>query len=234
VGLLAVDERTCYGPGDEGRNADDVRMAAPPFLDRRDAGDALAEALRGVIQPPAAVLGIPRGGVVVAARVASRLGLPLGVVVTKKLGAPGNPELGIGAVAPGVRVLEQDVLTALSVSDRWLARESARVDAEVARRADAYGAVIDVHGSTAAVVDDGVATGSTARAAGIWARQAGATHVVLGVPVAPVGVERRVADAFDDVVAVLTPSDLRAVGQYYADFGQVGDDEVRDLLKTAG
>src|SRR5262245_35828283 len=173
-------------------------MAAPPFNDRRDAGDRLADALRGAIEPPAAVLGIPRGGVVVAERVAARLGLPLGVVVTKKLGAPGNPELGIGAVAPGVRVLEPDVLAALSVRDRWLARESARVDAEVARRAATYGAAIDVHGMTAVVVDDGVATGSTARAAGLWARHAGARRVVLAVPVAPAGVERRVADAFDD------------------------------------
>jgi putative phosphoribosyl transferase len=205
-------------------------VAVPPFLDRRDAGDALADVLRDVVEPPAAVLGIPRGGVVVAARVAARLGLPLGVVVTKKLGAPGNPELGIGAVAPGVRVLEPDVLEALAVGDRWLARESARVEAEVARRAEAYGGTIDVRGLAAVIVDDGVATGSTARAAGVWARRAGARRVVLGVPVAPRGVERRVADAFDDVVAVRTPSDLRAVGQYYTDFEQVGDAEVLALL----
>jgi putative phosphoribosyl transferase len=207
-------------------------MAGPPFVDRADAGDALAGALRGVIEPPAAVLGIPRGGVVVAARVAALLALPLGVVVTKKLGAPGNPELGIGAVAPGVRVLEPDVLAALSVGDRWLARETARVDAEVARRTEAYGAALDVRGLTAVVVDDGVATGSTARAAGLWARRAGAGRVVLAVPVAPLGVERRVADAFDDVIAVFTPGDLRAVGQYYADFGQVSDAEVRGLLRA--
>jgi putative phosphoribosyl transferase len=207
-------------------------MEGPPFLDRRDAGIALAGALRGLIAPPAAVLGIPRGGVVVAARVASQLELPLGVVVTKKLGAPGNPELGIGAVAPGVRVLEQDVLAALSVGDRWLARETARVDAEVARRTEAYGAGLDVRGLTAVVVDDGVATGSTARAAGLWARRAGAVRVVLAVPVAPLGVERRVGDAFDRVIAVFTPGDLRAVGQYYADFGQVGDAEVRELLRA--
>jgi len=208
-------------------------MAAPPFLDRRDAGDRLADALRDVVQPPAAVLGIPRGGVVVAARVAASLGLPLGVVVTKKLGAPGNPELGIGAVAPGVRVLDRDMLVTLAVSERWLDRESARVEAEVERRAAAYGTTVDVRGSTAVVVDDGVATGSTARAAGLWARRAGATQVVLGVPVAPIGVERRVADAFDEVIAVHQPPDLRAVGLCYAGFDQVGDDEVRALLRTA-
>jgi putative phosphoribosyl transferase len=207
-------------------------MAAPPFLDRRDAGDRLADALRDVVEPPSAVLGIPRGGVVVAARVAASLGLPLGVVVTKKLGAPGNPELGIGAVAPGVRVLDGDLLATLAVSERWLERESARVQKEVERRAAAYGATVDVRGSTAVVVDDGVATGSTARAAGLWARRAGAIQVVLGVPVAPIGVERRVADAFDEVIAVHQPPDLRAVGLCYAGFDQVGDDEVRALLRT--
>ena len=209
-------------------------MTTPPFLDRRDAGNALAAMLRGAIDEPAAVLGIPRGGVVVAARVATHLGLPLGVVVTKKLGAPGNPELGIGAVAPGVRVLEPDVLAALSVSERWLTREVARVDQEIARRTEAYGAAIEVRGLTAIVVDDGVATGSTARAAGLWARGAGASRVMLAVPVAPIGVEHRVDDAFDDVVAVRTPSDLRAVGQYYADFEQVDDAEVKALLRAGG
>jgi len=208
-------------------------MSAPRFRDRADAGDQLAEALRGALEGPAVVLGIPRGGVVVAARVASRLGLPLGVVVTKKLGAPGNPELGIGALAPGVRVLEPGVIAALGVSRGWLDRESARVDAEIDRRAEAYGAVQDVRGRVAVVVDDGVATGSTARAAGLWAKRSGALRAVLGVPVAPEGVEERVADAFDQVVAVATLRGLRAVGQCYADFDQVADDEVRSLLREA-
>ena len=103
------------------------------FNDRRDAGGRLAPAVRERVSPPAAILGIPRGGVVVAAEVAAALGWPLGVVVTKKLGAPGNPELGIGAVAPGVRVLEPDVIAAVGVSDEWLAAETARADAEVRR-----------------------------------------------------------------------------------------------------
>src|SRR5262245_15778309 len=101
-------------------------MAAPMFRDRDDAGDRLADVLRGTVEGRAVVLGIPRGGVVVAARVASRLGLPLGVVVTKKLGAPGNPELGIGAMAPGVRVLEPDVIAGLGISPRWIDREALR------------------------------------------------------------------------------------------------------------
>jgi putative phosphoribosyl transferase len=200
------------------------------FRDRRDAGTQLAELVRSAVSPPAVVLGIPRGGMVVAAHVASLLRWPLGIVVTKKLGAPGNPELGIGAVAHGVRVLERDVIDALGISQAWIEQESVRVEAEVDRRAAAFPGDVAIAGRTAVVVDDGVATGSTARAAGRWARQAGASRVVLAVPVAPRGVEARVGDAFDAVVAVETPAGFRAVGQFYEDFDQVSDDEVRAIL----
>ena len=202
------------------------------FRDRRDAGTQLADIVAAAVSPPAVVLGIPRGGVIVAAHVASVLGWPLGIVVTKKLGAPGNPELGIGAVAPGVRVLEPDVIVALGIGRGWIDRESARVEAEVQRRAAAFPGRIVLDGGTAVIVDDGVATGSTARAAGVWARRAGAARVVLAVPVAPRGVEQRVGDAFDAVVAVATPAGFRAVGQYYDDFDQVSDDEVRAVLEA--
>lgn len=204
------------------------------FRDRRDAGERLADVLADTITPPAIVLGIPRGGVIVAAHTASRLGWPLGVVVTKKLGAPRNPELGIGAVAPGVRVLETDVIRALGIGAGWIEGESARVEDEVRRRMAAFAASTQVGGRTAIVVDDGVATGSTARAAGLWARDEGASRVVLAVPVAPRGVEVRVADAFDDVIAVATPAGFRAVGQYYDDFEQITDDEVRAVLGSVG
>jgi putative phosphoribosyl transferase len=204
----------------------------PMFRDRRDAGAQLAEALSAAVEPPAVVLGIPRGGMIVAAEVATALSWPLGIVVTKKLGAPGNPELGIGAVAPGVRVLEPDVIHALGIGRAWIDDESVRVDAEVRRRAAAYPGEVVLEGRTAVIVDDGVATGSTARAAGVWARSAGASRVVLAVPVAPRGVERRVGDAFDEVVTVITPAGFRAVGQYYDDFDQVSDDEVRAVLET--
>lgn len=203
------------------------------FRDRRDAGEQLAEILVGAVTPPAVVLGIPRGGVVVAAHVAARLAWPLGIVVTKKLGAPGNPELGIGAVAPGVRVLEPDVIQALGIGPAWIQQESARAQAEVQRRTAAFPDGVEVEGRTAVVVDDGVATGSTARAAGVWARSSGAGRVILAVPVAPRGVEQRVGDAFDDVVSVETPAGFRAVGQFYDDFEQVSDDEVRAVLEAA-
>jgi putative phosphoribosyl transferase len=216
-------QRRIMVPTDRGRNV---------FRDRRDAGDRLAEVLADAVTAPAVALGIPRGGVVVAARVADRLGWPLGIVVTKKLGAPGNPELGVGAVASGVRVLELDVIVALGIGQRWIDRESARVEEEVRRRRETFPRAVSVDERTAVVIDDGVATGSTARAAGVWARRAGASRTVLAVPVAPRGVERRVGDAFDDVIAVDTPPGFRAVGQYYDDFEQVTDDEVRAILEA--
>lgn len=202
------------------------------FRDRRDAGRRLAALVGERVRPPAVVLGIPRGGVVVAAAVAEALGWPLGAVATKKLGAPGNPELGVGAVAPGVRVLEADVIAALGVSDAWLEAETARVDQEVRRRAEAFGAPPPLDGSTAVVVDDGVATGGTARAAGRWARAHGAARIVLAVPVGPEDVAQRVGDAFDEILVLETPRQFRAVGLHYDDFEQVSDDEARAALAS--
>jgi putative phosphoribosyl transferase len=205
------------------------------FRDRHDAGRRLAPAIAARVSSPAVVLGIPRGGVVVAAEVAATLHWPLGVVVTKKLGAPGNPELGIGAVAPGVLVVEDDVIAAVGVGEGWLERETARVDAEVRRRATAFPSVItELAGATAVVVDDGVATGGTARAAGLWARSHEAARVVLAVPVGPHDVAARVGDAFDEVVVLESPSGFFAVGAAYEDFDQVDDDEVRAVLEGPG
>jgi len=202
------------------------------FRDRRDAGRRLAPEVAARVSTPAVVLGIPRGGVVVAAEIATALGWPLGVVVTKKLGAPGNPELGIGAVAPGVRVLEDDVIAAVGVGERWLEEETRRVDAEVRRRSAAFPSVVtELAGANAVVVDDGVATGGTARAAGLWARSHHAARVVLAVPVGPHDIEARVGDAFDEVVMLESPPGFHAVGASYEDFAQIQDDEVRRVLQ---
>jgi predicted phosphoribosyltransferase len=203
------------------------------FRDRGDAGRRLAAAIGRRVAPPAVVLGIPRGGVIVAAVVAAELRWPLGVVVTKKLGAPSNPELGIGAVAPGVRVLEEDVIATIGASDAWIAAETARVDAEVSRRAEVFGAVgPPIEGRTAVVVDDGVATGATARAAGMYARAHGAARTVLAVPVGPRDTRARVGDAFDDVVQLEAPRGFFAVGAWYDSFEQVADEEVRAVLEA--
>ena len=213
------------------------------FRDRTDAGDQLGAALvdalpRTVPDGPAAsavVLAIPRGGVIVGGRVAEALGVPLDVVIPRKLGAPGNPELGVGAVAPGVRVIDGSTTRALGVSRDYLDRETARQLEEIERRAVAYRggrAPLDMHGTVAIVVDDGVATGVTAVAALRWARAHGAARVVFAAPVGPAGIEDRLASECDRCIVLVTPRDLRAVGQWYDMFEQTTDDEVRAVLDT--
>ncbi|HVF08114.1 MAG TPA: phosphoribosyltransferase family protein [Actinomycetota bacterium] len=212
-------------------------MAKPElFEDRADAGRRLGAALAGTVEPPAVVLGVARGGVIVGAEVARALGAPLDVVIPRKLGAPGNPELGIGAVAPGVRVVDRGIMRALGVDDAYIEREARRQEAEIDRRTAAYrqgSPPADVRGATAVVVDDGVATGVTAVAALRWARAQGAASVIMAAPVGPAGVERRLAAECDRCVVLLTPRNLRAVGQWYERFDQTTDIEVRDALRAA-
>jgi putative phosphoribosyl transferase len=185
------------------------------------------------VAAPLVVLGVPRGGVVVAAPVARRLDAPLDVVVPRKLRAPGNPELGIGAVAPGVTVLDEDVVARLGIDERYLAREIALEQREVERRTAAYRgdrAPLDLAGRTAVVVDDGVATGGTAIAALRWARDAGGAPVVFAAPVGPAGTAARLGSDADEVVLLETPRSFHAVGEWYASFDQTSDAEVRAVL----
>jgi predicted phosphoribosyltransferase len=199
------------------------------FADRVEAGERLAKALVHHAGTSCVVLAIPRGGVIVGEVVARALGAPLDVVVPRKIGAPGNPELGIGAVAPGVRVLDPSAVTLLGVSEAYLEREIAAQEAEIERRQQAYRDGRSAHpvvGKVAIVVDDGVATGGTAVAALRWARVQGAAHVVLAVPVAPPQTIRRLRAEADEVVALETPEPFFAVGEWYRDFEQTSDDEV--------
>jgi predicted phosphoribosyltransferase len=203
------------------------------FLDRADAGDQLAPLVAAVVEGPVVVLGVPRGGVSVAAAVAKVLDAPLDVVVPKKVGAPGNPELGLGAVAPGVRVLDQGLIERLGVTEAYLEAEIAREEAEVERRAAEYRAArppVDVVGRTAVIVDDGVATGGTALASVAWARAAGASRVIFAAPVAPPEAVERLRTACDDVIVIHAPRAFFAVGEWYEHFGQVTDDEVKQAL----
>ena len=207
------------------------------FRDRIDAGRQLAAALRNRVEGPAVVLGIPRGGVIVGAPVAESLGCSLDVVVTRKLGAPGNPELAIGAVAPGVTVIDERTVAALHVSATYLEGEVAAQQREIERRTDAYRGDRPspaLEGRTAVVVDDGIATGATAVAALRWARANGADRVILAAPVGPTGVERRMAAECDASLILLTPIDLRAVGQWYERFDQVADRDVKAALAERG
>jgi len=203
------------------------------FRDRIDAGDRLAQLMLERVRESALVLGIPRGGVVVAARVAVAIGAPLDVVVPRKLGAPGNPELGIGAVAPGVRVLHADLIARLRVTPEELERESVRQLDEVARRSAVYRggrAEPELGGRAAVVVDDGVATGGTVLAAAAWARDRRAARVVLGVPVLPASILPQLHEAYDEIVCVHASRAFGSVGEWYEDFTQVSDEEVAAVL----
>jgi putative phosphoribosyl transferase len=203
------------------------------FVDRQDAGRQLAEALAGLKGEDVVVLGIPRGGVVVAAEVARAHGWPLDTVIPRKIRAPGNPELGLGAIAPGVRVLDQRMLEMLGVSESYLDREIAEEEREIERRSDAYRRgrpAVDVKDKVAVVVDDGIATGGTATAAVRWARAQGARRVILAVPVAPAEGVRNLSREADEVVCLETPEPFYAVGQWYQEFPQTSDEEVVQIL----
>jgi putative phosphoribosyl transferase len=207
------------------------------FEDRAEAGRALAEALEGFAGQDVVVLAIPRGGVEVAAEISRARGWPLDLVIPRKIGAPGNPELGLGAIAPGVRVLDERMLRALGVTREYLDREVAEQEEEIRRRAGAYRGgrpPTEIRGRVAVVVDDGVATGGTAAAALRWARSQDAARVVLAVPVAPREAVRRLAGECDEVVCLDTPEPFMAVGQWYLSFPQTSDDQVISLLDEAG
>lgn len=209
-----------------------------PFRDRVDAGRRLGERLAVTGEyPDAVVLGLPRGGVVVAAEVARALRAPLDIIVIRKLGVPYQPELAMGAVGEGgVRVLNPDVLAAAQVSEAELAEVERAQRDEVEQRVDRLrrGAPpVPVTGRTVLVVDDGVATGATARAACQVAREHGAARVVLAVPVIAAQAVADLRAVADEVVALEEPMWLGAIGEWYEDFRQTSDAEVIELLHAA-
>lgn len=209
------------------------------FRDRAEAGALLAaevvRRLAGTPQEEVVVLGLPRGGVPVAAAVARALDAPLDVIVVRKLGVPYQPELAMGAIGEnGARVLNEHVLAVAGIRKSDLAEVERRERIELERRARAYRGdrpPIDLAGKTAIVVDDGIATGSTVTAACQIARQRGAARVVVATPVAPPSSTQRLANVADEVIALLTPEDFFAIGEWYVDFSPTSDDEVRQLLQ---
>ncbi|SEC48518.1 Phosphoribosyl transferase domain-containing protein [Streptomyces misionensis] len=205
------------------------------FANRLEAGRRLGRRLEYLRGQDVVVLGLPRGGVPVAAAVAEALDAPLDVCLVRKLGVPYQPELAMGAIGEdGVRVLNPDVLRVTGVSDEELARVEERERRVLAERAGRYrgeGTLASVAGRTAVVVDDGVATGSTARVACRVARARGAARIVLAVPVAPRDFARRLGGDADELVCLETPWDFAAVGQFYDDFAQTEDDEVTACLR---
>jgi putative phosphoribosyl transferase len=203
-----------------------------PFVDRDEAGLRLAAELPALDRP--IVLGLPRGGVPVAAAVARTLGAPLDVFVVRKLGAPGQPELAMGAVASGgVRILNDDVLRRGHVSATVLAEVTARERAAVESRERAYRGnrpPPDLDGRDVVLVDDGLATGATMRAAVAAVRARGPERVVVAVPVAPSATLAAFAQDGLETACVHAPDDFVSVGSWYRDFGQVTDEEVIRLI----
>lgn len=208
------------------------------FRDRTDAGLALAGAARRRIGgDDVVVLGLPRGGVPVAAEVATALGAPLDVFVVRKLGTPGHRELAMGAIASGgIRVMNDDLVRRLLVPPDAVRAVVDEETAELHRREAAYRSgrpPLELAARTAVLVDDGLATGATMLAAVEAVRAAGAHRVVVAVPVgSPEACDRLRAQA-DDLICLHAPVDFGAVGSYYADFAQTSDDEVRRLLAPA-
>ncbi|MGW3043431.1 phosphoribosyltransferase family protein [Kitasatospora sp. NPDC001159] len=214
-----------------------MHVTGTHFTDRTDAGRRLAARLGHLAAPDTVVVALPRGGVPVAAEVAAALGAPLDICVIRKLGVPYQPELGMGAIGEdGVRVLNEQVIRIAGVTDDQLAAVERSERVELERRARAYRGdrpTADLRGRTVIVVDDGIATGSTAKAACRIARARGAARVVLAVPVAPPDWTDRLTEVADELVCVDTPSPFFAIGEFYADFSQTGDEEVLALLAQA-
>lgn len=207
------------------------------FADRVTAGRQLGQALLAGRRPgtrEVVVLGLPRGGVPVAGEVALALGASLDVIIVRKLGAPGHHELAIGALGEdGVRVLNDDVIRAFGLSEVDIERVEERERAELERRTRHLRSRHErrnLRGTTVIIVDDGIATGATARAACLVAREHGASHVTVAMPVAPSGWEEDFVDVADECVALTTPADFMAVGSQYADFSEVTDADVDEIL----
>lgn len=212
------------------------------FQDRAEAGRALAARLMGFAgRGDAVVLGLPRGGAVVGYEVAQALNAPLDVFLVRKLGTPGQPELAMGAIASGgVLVLNPDIVHGLNISDETIAAVAAREQQEIERREREYRGnhpALPLRHQAVILVDDGLATGSTMRAAVTAVRNLDPSSIIVAVPVAAASTcdELRSETEVDHVICLATPEPFRAVGQWYREFPQVSDQEVRELLdRSAG
>ncbi len=213
-------------------------MVELPIADRTEAGRALGEALRGYAgRDDVIVLALPRGGVPVAYEVAVAIRAPLDLMLVRKLGTPGQEELAMGAIASGgARVLNDDVIASLTISEDTINAVAEREQRELERRQRAYRGdhpVPQLEGRCVILVDDGVATGSTLLAAIAAVRQQRPAHIVAAVPVAPADTMERLRREADDVICLATPEPFWAISRWYQEFPQMSDDEVRELLARA-
>jgi len=204
------------------------------FDDRVDSGKRLASALRNFSGKKGIVLAIPRGGVVVGYVIAKTLNLPLDIIIPRKIGAPDNPELAIGAVAEdGTAILDQYLIKYLGVSPEYVIEEAERQKQEIRRRLKLYRQDLsypDLNGFDVIVVDDGIATGSTMKAALASVKNRGAASITVAVPVGPPSTIEELEKMADRVVCLYTPKLFQALGEFYKDFSQTSDEEVIDLL----
>lgn len=209
------------------------------FADRREAGRKLARALREYVDQDPVVLALPRGGVPVAFEVAVELAAPMDLLFVRKIGAPGHPELGLGAIVDGADpqvVMNAAVQRMTQPPEGYVAEQVRRELLEIERRRSAYlgeRQPIPVRDRTVLLIDDGVATGGTVRAALQGLQKARASRIVLGLPVGPPDVVASLAEAADEVVCLVTPEPFWAVGVWYGDFTQTTDAEVVELLARA-
>ena len=208
------------------------------FADRAEAGRLLSRKLAGYAnRPDALLLALPRGGVAVAFEMAQALCLPLDVLLVRKLGVPGYEELAFGAIASaGVRILDPDIIEAFALSPQAIDRVVAAEESELIRRESAFRAgraALSVQDRTAILVDDGIATGSTMRAAITSARRLGATRIVVAAGAVPLSTSLLLNSEADEVVCLLTPREFRSVGLFYDNFPQLTDDQVQDFLQRA-
>ena len=214
-----------------------MRYGETPFRDREDAGRRLAERLAGYGDEDPVVLALPRGGVPVGYEISRALNAPLDVFLARKLGAPGQPEFGIGAVAQGgVRVLNERAIRTLEIPDDYIEQAAERETAEIERRLKLLRGgrpEPEVRGRSVILVDDGLATGVTARAAIEALRQRSPQRLVLAVPVCAAQTMEALRSEVDELVCLEAPSDLMAIGLWYQEFEQVSDEEVIELLENA-
>lgn len=210
----------------------------PAFRDRHDAGQQVARLLRPLRRLAPVVLGLPRGGVPVAAAIADELGAVLDVVLVRKLGVPHQPELAFGAIGEAdIRVLSEEVISSSGTTKAEVADVEVRARRELERQSLLYRAgrhSVPLSGRTVLLVDDGVATGSTAAAACLVVRASGAARIAVAAPVAPAPVVVMLERFADQVVVVHQPDSFFSIGQWYDDFSQTTDDEVIRLLSASG
>ena len=213
-----------------------VSVMGKPYANRRQAAERLSESLAGYRAHHPVILGIPRGGVVVADTIAQELDTDLDIVLTRKLGAPDNPELALGAVSENGRLhLQRDIAEKVGADEDYIERERQRQLAEIRARRERYRSILPeapLSGRTVILVDDGVATGATMQAS-VWAaRDEGPREIIIAVPVGAQEAMARLEREADSVVCPYIPAYFYAIGQFYEDFGQVDDQEVMAILQA--